>query len=489
MRQTDVDLPFVRRTCARVVALCLLAALGSGCGAFGGFPDPFTIANLSLTEEQGETLLAGGDKALPGLIDDHHATSNEPRCYYSFPDSGDRANDYLRCGPVRAYGEPADATWLKMGVYNDGEGRARIAKGSSGGDPTPEPPTALADGEELKRPDGEEPADADNVAEPQPRRGKPGHFTTTRAAGGLKLEKPKEAALLLSPDASLALTGLGTGDVFGTGSAAVKSAKGEEFVYARVDTDPTYETATKVSDEGVDHGARDEGEKTESPEPSETAEPTEGGEEADGDDVTRTLVTGSTRHELDDDLADGTVIAVSVRKGEDAELELTDHGKKQTLDLRTGKRSSDPVFAPLYREANTQEIAKPYRGSATNYREFGTVSLSVDVDEAALVPYVEDKGYAPAGKAWLVVAVTEQGSSSNAEFLPSTYRFTVDGKDSTISDVPAGSVHFLVTAVSADLTTATFTVQGKGRGGGNVNTLTTPFTMSQKLSVPLSFPN
>ncbi|MEV6965576.1 hypothetical protein AB0M47_10695 [Hamadaea sp. NPDC051192] len=88
------------------------------------------------------------------------------------------------------------------------------------------------------------------------------------------------------------------------------------------------------------------------------------------------------------------VLVISAPTGAPVLLKMTDKGRTQTLDLRTGKRGSDanPLFYTRY--------AMKDFDVRTNIRppEPGRIGMSGSL---ALLPWTEDRGWAPSGKAWL----------------------------------------------------------------------------------------
>jgi hypothetical protein len=89
-----------------------------------------------------------------------------------------------------------------------------------------------------------------------------------------------------------------------------------------------------------------------------------------------------------------SILIVSVPTGAPVLLKMSDKGRTQTLDLRSGKRGSDanPLFYTRY--------AMKDFGVRTNIRppDPGRIDMSGSL---ALLPWTEDHGWAPAGKAWL----------------------------------------------------------------------------------------
>ncbi len=109
--------------------------------------------------------------------------------------------------------------------------------------------------------------------------------------------------------------------------------------------------------------------------------------------ATHVVVGGQARSSAVRFGRDGILI-VCVPTGAPVLLKMTDKGRTQTLDLRTGKRGADanPLFYTRY--------AMKDFGVRTNIRppDPGRIDLS---GKLALLPWTEEHGWAPAGKAWL----------------------------------------------------------------------------------------
>ncbi|MBV1849965.1 hypothetical protein [Catellatospora tritici] len=88
------------------------------------------------------------------------------------------------------------------------------------------------------------------------------------------------------------------------------------------------------------------------------------------------------------------ILIVCVPTGAPVLLKMSDKGRTQTLDLRSGKRGPDanPLFYTRY--------AMKDFGVRTNIRppDPGRIDMSGSL---ALLPWTEEHGWAPAGKAWL----------------------------------------------------------------------------------------
>jgi hypothetical protein len=90
--------------------------------------------------------------------------------------------------------------------------------------------------------------------------------------------------------------------------------------------------------------------------------------------------------------------------GAQVRLDMTDEGRTQSLDLRTGRRTNAAAaFYPL--RAATASPSEVWRGRD---RTSTTVNAGIT---AQLTPWTEDKGWAPVGRAWLTGKVSVTASS------------------------------------------------------------------------------
>jgi hypothetical protein len=146
------------------------------------------------------------------------------------------------------------------------------------------------------------------------------------------------------------------------------------------------------------------------------------------------LVVGSQVRHFPDALAGNETIVASVPTGSPVVLRMTDGGRPQDLDLRTGKRtrSASPLYYPI-RSANLHG-----NGPTTGFNTpSGEAAASIGFNDAALEPYVNGKGWAPKGRAWLIVAAGVS-MSSNYAFSPQMSGTTLTLPDgTTVSCHPA----------------------------------------------------
>ncbi len=101
------------------------------------------------------------------------------------------------------------------------------------------------------------------------------------------------------------------------------------------------------------------------------------------------------------------VLVVSVPVGDDAALVLTEEGREQTLDLRTGRRGEE---VSLLYQRPTVTVSGEFDSwvrsqGVTLYNPLspGEVPLRGEVDDAALLAYHPQTGWAEVGRAWLTL--------------------------------------------------------------------------------------
>lgn len=113
---------------------------------------------------------------------------------------------------------------------------------------------------------------------------------------------------------------------------------------------------------------------------------------------------------------DSAILVASVPKGAPVRLRVTDEGRTQTLDVRTGQHASDAIagyyrpYLQKLRWNGDTSAGISVQGGLDHFRvplgvglEGGLEPANIDKPTALLAPYVPSKGWAPDGQAWLVV--------------------------------------------------------------------------------------
>jgi hypothetical protein len=123
------------------------------------------------------------------------------------------------------------------------------------------------------------------------------------------------------------------------------------------------------------------------------------------------LVVGSEVRPLDLTIPTGT-LAVVVPAGAFPLLQVTDNGRRQTLDLRTGERGGDvpelyyPPVAAAWKATSPAVTTLRLGGPATAALSIPdrSVQIGLPTVTADLEPWIPEHGWAAEGRAWLVLA-------------------------------------------------------------------------------------
>jgi hypothetical protein len=206
----------------------------------------------------------------------------------------------------------------------------------------------------------------------------------------------------------------------------------------------------------------------------------------------------------------GTV-AMSVPTGVHPVLRVTDEGRRQSLDLRTGRRDRDAVAgyyptrgggwehgAPREDEWVRLRLSGPgAAGLPSGSRSAGVFMTAVTV---RLRPWAEEFGWAPPGRTWLLlepaVAAAEAGTTSRAvdfSIAPGSFRVTAsDGHGYTMTGHPITAGAFEsetgMLAAAVPLTLRSITLRFVPSGSGSSASGAVTWSISggaQTVSVPL----
>lgn len=155
------------------------------------------------------------------------------------------------------------------------------------------------------------------------------------------------------------------------------------------------------------------------------------------------------------DLSSDHDILVSVPSGADPVLAITDAGRTQLLNLRTGRRQGD-VISAYYPLKAADQIGVGVTGDFHGAAGKGAATVSVHGGKPALQPYADGPGWAEKGKAWLYLGgdiETQIGAASGSQRLDAdldaarSFRLTLPdgttvrgvGKVSTRAPLPLGT--------------------------------------------------
>jgi hypothetical protein len=120
----------------------------------------------------------------------------------------------------------------------------------------------------------------------------------------------------------------------------------------------------------------------------------------DGGNPVAEVVVGAERRGLKGAVHAGTVIAVSVPVGAAASLSVTDEGRTQSVDLRTGAVSGRiDGYAEDFRDRVSG------MGGWIDAPGIGKTPVSLSL-ELKLTPFVPGRGWAAAGRSWLAYTAT-----------------------------------------------------------------------------------
>lgn len=158
-----------------------------------------------------------------------------------------------------------------------------------------------------------------------------------------------------------------------------------------------------------------------------------------------------------------------IPKGADVRLDMTDEGRTQSLNLRTGMRTNAAAaFYPM-----RETVVSPTEAGRSKTGIYTLVDAQV---VATLTPWTKEKGWAPVGRAWLTGKVSVTTSSAKrskpTEPIQTPVAIRADlGKDLRVSGTgvpqrlfPAGTPAFVVDLVNdADIPdeakSKTFTIE------------------------------
>ncbi|WP_163506539.1 hypothetical protein [Fodinicola acaciae] len=163
----------------------------------------------------------------------------------------------------------------------------------------------------------------------------------------------------------------------------------------------------------------------------------------------------------------GGTLAVSVPINTAAYLEISDQGRAQRVNLRTGERVTVPEFAPIYRRRNHAILGNQLIGALTNIRSGNTIRFHLTAASAVLTPFDRDRGYAPPGSTWLAITITDASTDSGIgipKFALNSFTLTTgSGRPVIAQQVTVGSeLVRLIAPVPPTTTTATLRCSWRG---------------------------
>jgi hypothetical protein len=334
--------------------------------------------------------------------------SADGRCYFVTGADGNKSLGTVACGPVRRLGTAERQVWDIVRVETTGGDKPGLQI------PENEPwkqAQLRPDSSSLWRPDDKAVADnADALAAPPAPAAPAGMTEVSDRAETLDL-KPATDKLVV-PDGTVTLKGVATPATIGTGADAQSPASGEKFVVATFGTAPTIDQLT--------------GQPAIDPQSTTTV------------GTKWTVTVGSQQRPVEVlPAADGsattvqrTIVASVPKDTPEVLLTATNGLVVQSLSLISGKRTTTTAAA-YYRTGTQAQLNKTLAPtSVTQGRDFRS-TFSLSLRQAVLTPWDSDRGWAPAGKAWVQVQVESQlkynFAQYDASWAPSFLTATADG--------------------------------------------------------------
>jgi hypothetical protein len=407
----------------------------AGCGS-SGLESP----GGTIQDEAAEAFLATADASWHRSVDGFggQTISPEARCYLVADKDGKQFRGTMACGPVRRLGSAPGHVWdlSEVSTVPSGDGAGLQADDN----PDRKQSQAVPADGSLWRPDGTEPpSDADSLAEPQVPKASPGMVTVLD-----QLEVPglrPVSGQLVNPDTTLTLTGLGSVGYFGQGTTAKAPADGEKFVVARYVNDSTGRWGGPGSSTGTTWTVTVG--QTSRPAEDVRPKPEDGGPGSDP----KYLVASVPN--------DAEEVLLSSRNG----------SVSQSLSLVSGKRTTDTAAA-YYRKNTKAEIGKTSQPKSVRNGDYHA-SYAMTFDDARLLAWDEDKGWAPPGKAWFVLTFAqrvEMPSVYQTKWNPKLFMATADGQpvDTGAIDGDIRLAHRATWAVPAGVRTVRVTAHAAG---------------------------
>jgi hypothetical protein len=116
------------------------------------------------------------------------------------------------------------------------------------------------------------------------------------------------------------------------------------------------------------------------------------------------VVVGGQRTALRRVPAPGSMLVVSAAEDEAARLDVTDRGRTQSINLRTGARAPNAVSS-----FPSQELSLDYDGSGSvgGYGSSRRLQVAITASAATLEAYVPGLGWAKKGRRWLVLDLSQ----------------------------------------------------------------------------------
>ena len=380
-----------------------------------------------------KTFMATADETFTEAVSELRANHHrDARCYYVTEKN--RLTGAV-CGPVRPFGARDGEVWwpLTYKVKRDSDG-AQLAQPEVADRPAKRPPG------KLSRPDGDDPpGDADKLAAPQAPPGPAGLVTTDVSEVGFVEAKRPANGKLIGPTYAITVVEAGQAAYVQQRASGdpepVGPAPGETLYAAKL----SFANANEPPDNDVYSSEYRNRSLT----------------------TTYTLILGETRKDVTSRFGRSgeRTLVVSAPTGVEPRLEAQVDGQGQAISLATGERVTTTAKA-YYRANPSYSVNQQYNERLTVGEHNFTATLTVAT--ATVTPFSAKLGWAPAGRAWLVVLLKD------TEVREANYRSTSRTLlgDRSYKLATGGAAHqlklaldgVLVFDVPEDLTAADLTV-------------------------------
>lgn len=469
------DKPKIVWIAVAFVATLLMLVATAGTYILWLAPVTYTSSGKDVVNAEG--VLEDAKKQLDTLVKVRHgAVDDDTRCYLGTarqPSARDRVevDRQAWCGVTYLPDSDKGAYWMAVPLTEEpADGGVRLTAGIIDQDATTqELPAHTA----LVGPDRDGAPDDDGglkIPPPPPAAADLVQVSSVddAKAQGIDVDANLDAPVVMKGwDSGVSVVGRGTPARIGAGQDVRRPADGHEFLALRV---------KRVSGESVD--AVRESLAT-------------GNYETAG--TTYKISAGETVHNIGTKIDDTreVVAVVSVPKGSDAQLELTEDGLEQSVSMRTAKPSTQNPTV-LSREHTSVYLDKT--GSTTGRVSDGGRSAGVDVrytvKSARLAYYrgFDRDGHAAKDKAYLVIIASAEMKNENASSdgaIPAGLLSVRadDGKTYKAKDYNAGGKYaWNAVEVPADFTSGDIVLGGTDSAGG------IDLTISSEKTIPVTFP-
>lgn len=312
---------------------------------------------------------AADDAFAEAAADADASVADDSECF--FGGTRNRAGQFLTegeiwCGPVLLLDSDARDSW-SMSTFSVGSGDTfALAEASPPSIDSLTTTVPLDPGLDLARPDGHKIPDATGLKPPD---AEPVEDDAVMVVddlpGEVEFDEPDDGRLII-PSRRVQLTGLAQVDKVGSGSGALVAADDHSLVMVMLDEEP------------IEDGPSDEG--------------------------TAQLVVDSDKSPFEEWTSldgSGTLVLSVPDDVEEVALEVLFDGVRQRISLLTGERAGG-FPAALYREETRAGLGEPLNATAA-LPVGDPASAGGVISEARLAAWTDDLGWAPDGKAFLVL--------------------------------------------------------------------------------------